>query len=146
MSSLLTRALISALALAAVPAFAVTRALTITAPATVKPGSAVHVSVTASTDAADAEQIAFFQAEYSTDGGKKWIPVYAEKVGRVATRGIDFVAGAEGSKVLVRARMAFRGGKAGDVDYSGAAIKWDDTWGKWASPPAKSATISVTAK
>jgi hypothetical protein len=146
MKTLLARTLLALLALTAIPAFAVNRDITITAPAKVVPGASVHVAVTASTDAADAEQIGFFQAEYSIDGGKTWVPVYAEKVGRSATRAIDFVAGAEGSQALVRARMAFRGGKAGDVDFAGKPIAWGGSWGKWETPPSKSATIRVTAK
>ncbi len=133
------------LALAAVPAFAANRTLVITAPPSVRPGDSIHVTVTASTDATDGEQISFFQSEYSTDGGKSWVPVYAEKVGRSATRAFDFPAGAEGSRALVRARMAFRGGKAGDVDFAGTQIAWGGSWGKWETPPAKQASIKVTA-
>jgi hypothetical protein len=133
-------------ALAAVPAFAVNRTLTIKAPASALPGGALHVTVTATTDATDGEQIGFFQAEYSNDGGKTWVPVYAEKVGRSATRSVDFQAGAEGSKALVRARIAFRGGMGGDVDFAGTPINWGGSWGKWETPPAKSAAIQVTAK
>jgi len=143
---LFSRLLAVLLVLSAGSAFAANRTLTITAPPTVKPGASVHIVVTAATDAADAEQIAFFQSEYSLDGGKTWVPVYAEKVGRSATRPIDVTAGAEGSRILVRARMAFRGGKAGDVDFAGAPIAWGGSWSKWETPPAKSATISVTAR
>jgi hypothetical protein len=132
--------------LTVVPALAVTRTLSLTAPATAKPGSNIHVEVAASTDAADAEQIGFLHAEYSADGGKTWVPVYAENLGRKGMKGVDIPAGAEGTKALVRARVAFRGGKAGDVDFSGAPIQWGSSWGKWETPPAKSATISVTAK
>lgn len=127
-------------------ALAVNRTLTLTAPQTVRPGAAVHVTVAAGTDAKDGEQIGFFHSEYSTNGGKTWVPVYAEMVGATATRPVDFQAGAEGTKILVRSRIAFRGGKAGDVDFSGAPIAWGGSWGKWETPPAKHATISVTAK
>jgi hypothetical protein len=132
--------------LSAIPAFATNRALTIAAPTVVRPGDSVHVMVTASTDASDGEEIGFFHSEYSIDGGKTWLPVYAEKVGRSATRPVDFKAGADGTKALVRSRMAFRGGAAGDVDYAGGRIAWDDTWAKWATPPAKVITINVTTK
>ena len=145
MTLLPARLLLSVLALAAVPAFAVNRTLVITAPATARPGDSVHVDVTASTDASDGEQIAFFHPEYSIDGGKTWTPVYAEKVGRATTRGFDFSAGAEGSKALVRVRIAFRGGKAGDVDFAGKPIAWGGSWGKWETPPAKHASISITS-
>lgn len=134
-----------AIAMTAIPAFAVNRTVTIKAPATALPGSSVHVSITATTDATDAEQIGFFHAEYSTDNGVTWQSRYAEKVGRTATRAIDFKAGPAGVTALVRVRVAFRGGKAGDVDYAGAPIKWDSSWGKWESPPTKLAAIAVVA-
>lgn len=132
--------------LGVVPAFAVNRVLTMTAPTVVRPGAPIHVMVTASTDANDGEGIGFFHSEYSTDGGRTWHPVYAEKVGSSATRPVDFTAGADGTTALVRSRMAFRGGKAGDVDYTGRAIAWDATWGQWATPQAKVVAISVTTK
>lgn len=135
--------LLLSLLLSALPALAIERTLTITAPATVKPGENIHVVVAADTAATDGEQIGFFQAEYSADGGKTWVPVYAEKVGRALTRAIDFKAGAAGSQAMIRARMAFRGGKSGDVDFAGKPLDWGGTWTKWATPPAKSATIEV---
>jgi hypothetical protein len=142
-----TRLLAAALILVgAGSAMAATRTHTLTGPSTVKPGDTVQVLVAASTDAADGEQIGFFHSEYSTDGGKTWVPVYAEKVGRAATRPIHFKAGAEGTKILVRSHIAFRGGKAGDVDHTGAPIAWSGSWDKWEAPPAKYHTISVTAK
>jgi hypothetical protein len=134
------------LILAAVPAFAAQRTLTITAPDKAGPNSPVHFEVAASTDATDAEQIAFFQPEYSNDGGKTWIPAYGEKLGKSAKRGLDFQSGAEGSKAMVRLRVAFRGGKAGDVDFSGKPIAWGGSWGKWETPPAKTVTIPITAQ
>ncbi|AOS44944.1 hypothetical protein Verru16b_02013 [Lacunisphaera limnophila] len=145
-TSRLLQALLLSSLLAAVPAWAVTRTLTIQAPATAKPGTNIHVEIAAATDAVDAEQIGFLHAEYSVDGGRTWVPVYAEKLGRKATRSVDIPAGLEGSKALVRARAAFRGGKAGDVDFSGAPILWGDTWGKWVTPPARTATINVTGR
>jgi hypothetical protein len=132
--------------LSVIPAFAANRVLMISAPAAVRPGAPVHVMVTASTDANDGEDIGFFHSEYSVDGGRTWLPVYAEKVGASATRPVDFKAGADGTRMLVRSRMAFRGGKAGDVDYTGGRILWDDTWARWATPPAKVVTIVVTAQ
>jgi hypothetical protein len=142
----LFRNLFLLLVLTAIPAFAANRTVTIKAPATVTPGSPIHVDITVSTDAADAEQIGFFHAEYSSDNGVTWQSRYAEAVGRKATRAIDFQAGAEGSKALVRVRIAFRGGKAGDVDYTGKPIAWGGSWGKWETPPTKVATISVTGR
>ena len=140
--------LLTALTLGAVSAFAATpkRVLTLTGPTAVRPGGDIQVMVTASTDATDGEEIAFHQAEYSRDGGKTWTPVYAEKVGRSASRPIDFKAGADGTQALVRARIAFRGGKAGDVDFSGAPIVWSGSWDGWASPPAKVISITVTSR
>jgi len=137
------RTLLLTAALTAIPAFAVTRSVVINAPATAAAGSSVHVTVAVSTDAADAEQIGFLHAEYSSDNGKTWQTSYAEKVGRVATRAIDFKVGPAGTKALVRVRIAFRGGKAGDVDFSGAPIKWGGSWGTWETPPSKHAAINV---
>lgn len=132
--------------IAAVPAFAVNRTVTITAPASAKAGEPLQFSVTASTDAGDAEQIAFFHAEYSNDNGTTWHTRYAENAGRKVTRQIDFQAGLAGSKALVRVRVAFRGGKAGDVDYTGAKLDWNGSWTKWHTPPAKHASITVSAR
>lgn len=132
--------------LLAVPAMAANRLLLIDAPATAGAGTTVHVTVAASTTATDGEQIGFFQAEYSTDDGKTWNPVYAEKVGKSAKRAVDFQAGPKGSKAMVRARMAFRGGKAGDVDFAGKPIAWSGSWGRWDTPPAKVVTIEITAQ
>jgi hypothetical protein len=140
------RALILILATSAIPLFGVTRVVAITAPAAVKPGAAIQIAISASTDAPDAEQIAFFHAEYSVDNGATWNTSYAENLGRTTTRVIDFQAGADGSKALVRVRIAFRGGKAGDVDFSGTPIAWSESWGTWESPPAKHATIKVTSR
>lgn len=132
------------LAVAVIPALAVERVVRIDAPATAPAGSKVTVSVLARTDAGDGEQIGFFHAEYSIDGGRTWTGFcYEEKAGRTAARPVTFTVGAVGSKALVRARIAFRGGLAGDVDFNGAAIKWKDTWESWGSPPAKSSTILV---
>jgi hypothetical protein len=132
----------AATALAAGPG----RVLSLTGPSVVRPGSDIQVMVTASTDATDGEEIWFFHAEFSTDNGKSWTPVYSEKLGRSASRPVNFKVGADGTTALVRARIAFRGGKAGDVDYSGGPIVWDGSWGKWATPPAKAVSITVTTK
>ncbi len=123
---------------------AVTRSLELNVPAAIKAGTDVNAVVAAATNAEDAEQIAFLHVEFSLDGGKTWAPVYAENLGRKTSRTVNIPAGKEGSKVLVRARAAFRGGKAGDVDYLGKPIQWDGTWGTWATPPAKAATVHVT--
>jgi hypothetical protein len=141
------RSLLLFMTVAAVPAFAaVNRTITITAPASAKAGQPLQFSVTAATEAGDAEQIAFFHAEYSNDNGATWQTRYAENVGRKVTRQIDFQAGPAGSKALVRVRVAFRGGKAGDVDYTGAKIDWNGSWTKWAEPPARVSSITVSAR
>jgi hypothetical protein len=136
---LLTRLLACALILAAVPAFAANRSVTISAPAEVKAGTSVQLTVAATTDAADGEQIGFLHCEYSVDGGKSWTGFcYEEKIGRTATRTLTLPAGAAGSKIIMRARVAFRGGKSGDVDFKGGPIDWPGSWEKWLTPPTKS--------
>lgn len=134
------------LACLAIPAFGVERILTIKAPDAAPPGTDVHVEITASTGARDGEQIGFFQAEYSVDNGKNWVPVYAEKLGPAATRSVNFRTGMLGTQALVRVRVAFRGGKAGDVDFAGKPIAWSGSWGTWETPPARQATITVTPR
>ena len=138
------RLLATLLILAAVPAFAANREVTITAPAEVKPGTGFQAVVTASTDAGGGEQIGFLHIEYSVDGGKTWTShCYEEKVGNSATRTVDLLAGIRGAKIIVRTRVAFRGGKAGDVDYLGGPIQWNETWEKWLSPSARVRIIYV---
>lgn len=132
--------------LAVGPAGAVHRVLTIAAPVLAAAGSKLSISVFASTNAGGGEQIGFFHGEYSTDGGKTWTGFcYAENVGTAATRIARFTTGDSGSTVLVRVRIAFRGGAAGDVDFNGATISWADTWTNWREPPAKVATTTVIA-
>lgn len=141
-----TRLLAVLLILSAVPAFAAKRTVAIDAPARAVAGTKVMITVTAGTDAGDGEKIGFFHAEYSVDGGQKWTGFcYDEKLGIKATRSVSFPVGAKGSQAKVRVLVAFRGGKAGDVDFNGGPIKWDSSWGKWESPPAKLATIDVVA-
>lgn len=130
----------------ALPGLGVERVVRIDAPASAAAGSKVTVSVLARTDAGSGEQIGFFHAEYSTDGGKTWTGFcYEEAAGVTATRLATFRVGGAGSKALMRVRIAFRGGLAGDVDFNGAALKWKDSWEKWQGPPAKFATINVVA-
>jgi hypothetical protein len=131
---------------AAVPAFAVERVVAITAPASVVAGAKLTITVAASTDAAEGEQIGFFHVEYSIDDGRTWTGMcYDQNAGPALTRQSTFATGAAGSRTLVRARIAFRGGPAGDVDFNGAAIKWKNSWEAWEEPPAKYATITVVA-
>lgn len=128
----------------AVPGLAVNRVIKITAPGSIAAGGRLSIPVLVSTDAGGGEQIGFFHAEYSTDSGKTWSAFcHEEKAGRAATRLVSLTAGETGSKILVRVRIAFRGGTAGDVDFKGNAIDWTIAWENWREPPAKIATISV---
>jgi hypothetical protein len=121
---------------------AVNRAVSIEAPAEAAAGSRVSATLSASTDAGDGEQIGFLYAEYSIDEGKTWTQIcYAEKSGANLFRPAIFAVNAKGGKAIVRVRVAFRGGLAGDVDYKGDAIQWGDSWQKWRSPPTKYAVI-----
>jgi hypothetical protein len=144
MKNILPRILLFVLLAATVPAYAVNRVVRIAAPAEAAAGSSVTITVSASTDAADGEQIGFLHADYSTDEGKTWTQFcYAEKSGAELSRSVSFSVGAKGVKTLIRARVAFRGGKAGDVDFKGTAIQWSDTWEKWRTPPTRFAIIYV---
>ena len=122
----------------ALSAFAVDRTVSAELPNEVQSDSQVRVAVQASTSATDGEYVGFFHAEYSTDGGQNWTGIcYEEKSGAKIERVVTITSGKVGTKVVVRARAAFRGGKSGDVDYSGEAINWDDTWSKWRTPPTR---------
>jgi hypothetical protein len=128
------------------PVWAVTRTVTISAPATVIAGTSITVPTSASTDATDSEQIGFYHAEYSTNGGSTWTGFcYDVNVGKSATRNAYITAGSAGTQIKVRVRIAFRGGGAGDVDYNGGAINWGGSWNSWGTPPTKYATINVVA-
>ena len=131
--------------LAAIPAFAVNRSVTITAPSTpVHAGQTITVPTAASTDATDSEQIGFYHIEYSTNNVASWNAVaYDVNVGKSATRTATITTGAVGSVVVVRVKIAFRGGAAGDVDYTGAPINWGGSWNSWGAPPSKYAYINV---
>lgn len=121
---------------------AVNRTLDIDAPTEAAPGKTVAVAVLASTDASDGEQIGFFHADYSIDGGQTWTSFcYAENSGARLFRKISFAVNANGGKAIVRVRVAFRGGLAGDVDYTGGAIQWSGTWQNWRAPVTKYAII-----
>jgi len=131
--------------LAAAPARAAERALTITAPATAAAGSTVWFTASASTDAKDAEEIGFFHVECSVDNGVTWTGTcYDTTVGKAASRTASLVAGTAGSTAYVRVRIAYRGG-AGDFDYTGKPIVWDGSWKNWLQPPAKITKIKITA-
>jgi hypothetical protein len=122
------------------------RDLSISAPATALAGAEVEVSIAAATHLGGGEQIGFLHGEYSVDGGRAWTGFcYDQNLGPSATREVAIKTGPPGSKIVVRVRVAFRDGAAGDVDFSGAAIRWTDTWRDWREPPAKVVTISVVA-
>lgn len=133
-------------ALASVPAFAAKRVMELEAPPSAAAGRPVTVVVRASTDA-EGEQVGFLHAEYSVDNGRTWTAFCYEKdVGSSVVRTTTVAAGGAGSTVMVRARAAYRGGTAGDVDYRGKPIEWDEAWQKWAEPPARSAVTKVTTR
>jgi hypothetical protein len=132
--------------LLALPGFAgaIERTLTIKAPTRISSGQAFTVTVSAGTDAGQGEQVGFLQVEASVDGGKTWSALfYLQKSGSKVTQQSTLTAGLSGSSVQVRARAAFRDGLAGDVDYRGGAIRWEESWKDWQEPPAKIARITV---
>ncbi|GAB1488560.1 hypothetical protein MASR2M8_10050 [Opitutaceae bacterium] len=123
------------------------RRFTVSAPDVVMAGTAIEIVVMASTDAADGEKAVYLQAEYSIDGGRRWqVGLWEDVIGIEGSRRFTFTTGQAGSVAFVRARIAFRGGLAGAVDYRGGAIRWFDTWKKWAEPPARSIAIKVTGR
>ncbi len=127
--------------------WAVERFLAIEAPRSVQAGEACPVVLTAGTNAGQGEQVGIFQADYSTDGGRTWEGLcYLDKLGPETRQERQITAGAAGSEIRVRLRVAFRDGLAGDVDHRGAAIRWHAGWAKWQQPPAKSVAIPVVAR
>jgi hypothetical protein len=136
--------LLGALGLALAQAAAVERKLYIEAPATIGAGQPLTVTIAASTDAGQGEQVGFLQAEVSVDDGKTWSAIcYLQKSGPQVVHRAKLSPGAAGTAVRLRVRAAFRDGPAGDVDFSGAAIVWDKTWETWKTPPTKHARIAV---
>jgi hypothetical protein len=135
------------LLLVASRASAVERTLRIEAPSLAAAGREVAFTISASTDAGQGEQVGFLQAESSLDGGKTWMAVcYLQKSGAKVTQSATLKSGLAGTTIRLRVRAAFRDGLAGDVDVSGAAIRWDGSWKEWKSPPAKQASITVAAR
>ena len=125
-------------------AFAVERVLKIEAPAQAPANTEVRFTVRASTDAGANERVGFFHIESSIDGGKTWVgQCFEQNMGASAARMYVVKAGAPGTKTMLRARVAFRGGKAGDVDFKGGAIKWQESWTTWGEPPARIATVEI---
>lgn len=125
-------------------ALAVERTLEIAAPATVASGQTFTVVVSASTIGAEGERIGFFQVDALMAGESDWTPLcYLDNIETSHRQEISLTAGKAGGQIKVRARIAFRDGFAGDVDYTGAALRWNDTWGNWDEPPAKSVIIAI---
>lgn len=140
-----SRLLVFALFLATLSATqAAERVLQIVAPADASVGGSASLLIAASTNTGGGEHLGFLHAEYSIDDGKTWkILFYETDLGETFSRRVDVAVAPTKSKTIVRARAAFRGGAAGDVDYAGAAIKWDGTWAQWRTPPTRYAVIYV---
>lgn len=136
--------LVVAGALLAVPAQAVERLLKVEVPAVALANKPIKVTVRASTDAGAGEQIGFLHVEGSVDSGKTWNGLcFEQNLGPATARSLSITTGAAGTKTMVRARVAYRGGKAGDVDFKGGAIKWQDSWTSWGEPPARIVTVEI---
>ena len=98
----------------------------------------------ASTDAGASEQVGFLHIEYSVDNGKTWTALcFDQNLGSSAVRTLRVPTGSAGKRMIIRARAAYRGGVAGDVDYRGGAIQWQTSWESWGEPPARTAVIDV---
>lgn len=128
----------------ATPSFAVERVLKILAPAKAASGEQVRVSIRARTDAGGGEHIGFLHIDYSEDGGVTWKALtYNQDLGETEVCNQSFLTGPAGSRFLVRAKAAFRGGRSGDVDYRGQPIDWNGSWTRWDDPPARLVEIVV---
>ncbi|HEY4302407.1 MAG TPA: hypothetical protein VGM73_16160 [Candidatus Didemnitutus sp.] len=120
------------------------RELVISGPTRAQAGTDVGFSIHAITRVGGGERIGFFHGEYSTDGGAHWTGfVYDQNDGPEAARDLTVRAGEAHSRILIRVRVAFRDGAAGDVDYTGAAIRWSATWNAWDEPPARKFAVDV---
>lgn len=125
-------------------ALGVERTIAVEAPASATPGAAVNLVLSARTDAGAGERIGLFQADYSLDDGQTWTGLcYIDNIGPATRQERTLTAGAAGTTLRVRLRVAFRDGLAGDVDYTGAAIRWNAGWADWTEPPAKSVSVAV---
>lgn len=139
------RGLVATVCLATlVTAGAVERSLKLEAPVAIRAGKDVIIKISASTDAGKGEQIGFLQAEASLDDGKTWTAIcYLQKSGPQVVQDATVKTSAATTVVKLRARAAFRDGLAGDVDFSGAAIRWEGSWKEWQTPPAKWVSVKV---
>ncbi|MDB6114091.1 MAG: hypothetical protein JWQ83_1294 [Lacunisphaera sp.] len=123
---------------------AVERTLRIEAPVAIRAGQEFKVIISAGSDAGTGEKVGFLQAEVSVDRGKTWTAIcYLQNCGPQVEQPANLKSGAAGTSVMLRARAAFRDGLAGDVDYTGAAIQWEESWKEWAEPPAKHRDVAV---
>jgi hypothetical protein len=121
---------------------AANRTLTIFAPPSIAAGKALDVPVMVVTDQ-KGEHIAFFHGEFSLDGGTTWSAFsYEQELGMTEKRTARIPGAAVGTKIMVRVRVAFRSDK-GDVDVTGKAIDWSNSWDKWQQPVAKVTTTVV---
>lgn len=135
------------LAFTGAQAIAANRVIKISAPVSAEPDTEITVPLAVTTDAGGGEQIGFIHADYSIDGGTTWTGFcYAQNVGPTAKQAATFKTGPVGSKAVIRVRVAFRGGRAGDVDFNGKAIDWSGTWELWRGPPTKYVIIPVVGK
>lgn len=122
---------------------AVERSLTIEAPERGVAGQTVQVVVAAATSAGHGERIGFFQVEAKLAEDAEWTPLaYLDNLGP-GHRQEFAIAPVRGGELRLRARVAFRDGLAGDVDQSGAAIRWKDRWAHWREPTARHAVIRI---
>lgn len=125
---------------------AANRSIAAGTPRKVAPGAKVSIPVVVTSDVGGGERVGFFHGEYSVDGGKNWTGFcFESNLSASVTRLAHVEAGPAGSQIIIRVRIAFRGGSAGDVDYTGAAIKWNGSWEKWGEPPAKYFRIAVAS-
>lgn len=128
------------------PLQAVERTLQIETPPAVAAGSEFAIVISATTDAGAGERVGFLQVDASVDDGHTWAPqCYLDNQGASVRREFRLTAGNAGTVIRVRARVAFRDGLAGDVDYTGAAIRWHDNWAAWDEPPARKRVVRVGA-
>lgn len=134
-------------AAAVAPLSAVERVLRIEVPAAAVAGQPLPVVIVAATGAGGGEQVGFLQADVSLDGGRTWAPLcYLANAGPQVAHPVAVTPGGPGTVVRIRARAAFRDGLAGDVDYTGAALRWNRGWRRWDEPPARHAAVPVTAR
>jgi hypothetical protein len=126
---------------------AANRVVSITAPDSAAPDTEISISISMGTDANDGEQIGFLHSDFSIDGGKTWAGFcYAQDLGPSSMQTVTIKTGPAGAKCIVRARVAFRGGKAKDVDFNGMKIDWAGSWEQWKEPPAKYVIFPVASR